>query len=464
MGNIASSFDPRYVRIWHNLATLQSNETRISMLETLMAGPEYVAAAKKAGVYAHILQWIASMRRGEPVRWPWAVAGTPQAQVPSQVQPQRPVQHPTYQHPIHDPQRISAMTPPRKEQPVANSSALATVPPPKRALDALHEAYMVLGLDDTKPLSHEALRLAYKKAAARAHPDRGGTSEGFDRVTRAFLYVEEVLNKLVPKGATDGEDPRFTQKVTKEAALQARNVPLSKYAEDEAARRDHFGNRDLGVGAGGPTLRIEEKPPVTLNPKKLDMNVFNQLFEENRLPDPDQDGYGDWLRSNGEDGKGRTSQQESALRAKFNAEVFNRAFVSEAKKDPAAAAELARYRPPDELVHHQGTELGGGRPKHFISPMGANIAYTDLKFAYGEGSTFSQDVAHAPTESGKTFTQMKAEREAAPKPLSAEEAAMVAAVERQRAAAEEERRRRLAVADVAAEDVYSKLQRRLMIQ
>jgi hypothetical protein len=40
----------------------------------------------------------------------------------------------------------------------------------------------------------------------------------------------------------------------------------------------------------------------------------------------------------------------------------------------------------------------------------------------------------------------------------------VAAVERQREAAEEERRRRLAVRDVEAEDVYSKLQRRLMIQ
>jgi hypothetical protein len=342
----------------------------------------------------------------------------------------------------------------RKEEP----TALATVPPPKRALDALHEAYMVLGLDDTKPLSHEALRLAYKKAAAKAHPDRGGSSEGFDKVTRAFLYVEEVLNKLVPKGASDGDDPRFTQKVTKEAALQARNVPLSKYAEEEAAQRAHF--------SAGSAPRIEDRPPVTLNPKKLDMNVFNQLFEENRLPDPDQDGYGDWLQSNGEDGKGRSSQQESVLRAKFNAEMFNRAFVSEGvgKKDAAAANELARYRPPDELVHHQGTELGGGRPKHYISPMGAGIAYTDLKFAYGEGSTFSQDVANVATESGKTYKQMKAERESAPVPLTAEEASMVAAVERQRAAAEEERRRRLAVSDVAAEDVYSKLQRRLMIQ
>lgn len=451
MGNTASSFDPRHVRIWQNLATLQSNETRMSMLETLMVGPEYVAAAKKAGIYAHILQWIASTRRGESVRWPWAISSQP-------IQHQRPQTSAysttnAYNQSNPDPQRIGIMTPPRKEQPVHNS-ALATVPPPKRALDALHEAYMVLGLDDSKPLSHEALRIAYKKAAARSHPDRGGTSEAFDKVTRSFLYVEEVLNKLVPKSAMEGEDPRFTQKVTKEAALQARSVPLSKYAAEEIAM-----HRDRGIP------QIEEKPQVTLNPKKLDMNVFNQLFEENRLPDPDQDGYGDWLHANGEDMKGRSSQHESVLRAKFNTEVFNRAFVSDgtARKDPAAA-ELARYRPPDELVHHQGAELGGGRPKHYISPMGANIAYTDLKFAYGEGSTFSQDVVNVTSESGKTFTQMKAERETAPIPLSAEEAAMVAAVERQRASVEEERRKRLAVADVAAEDVYSKLQRRLMIQ
>jgi hypothetical protein len=346
-------------------------------------------------------------------------------------------------------QTLPQMNEPRKV--VKENTAIATVPPPKRALDTLHESYRVLGLDDSKPLSHEALKVAYKKSAAKAHPDRGGSSEAFDEVTRAFLYVEEVLNKLIPKGATEGDDARLSVPVTKEAALKARNVALTKYDAEEAAHR-------------GSTAAIQDKPPIALNPKKLNMDLFNQLFEENRMPDPDQDGYGDWLKAGGDEGA-RGSKSEAALRSKFNSEVFNRAFMNEGVSGGGVGnTAISAYKPPDEIVHSQGVELGGGRPQHYISPMGAKTGYTDLKYAYGEGSTFSQQVANARTEAGRTFNQMKAEREAAPVPLSADESAAVAAVKRQRVAAEEERRRRLAVRDVEAEDVYSKLQRRLMIQ
>lgn len=375
-----------------------------------------------------------------------------------QQQAPRILQHIPPSHPPSYHQTLPQMNEPRKV--VKENTAIATVPPPKRALDTLHESYRVLGLDDSKPLSHEALKIAYKKSAARAHPDRGGSSEAFDQVTRAFLYVEEVLNKLIPKGATDGDDARFKAPVTKEAALKARDVALTKYDAEEAA------HRGSGVGSGSPPA-LQDKPPIALNPKKLNMDLFNQLFEENRLPDPDQDGYGDWLKAGGDE-TNRGTKSEAALRSKFNAEVFNRAFLKEGMRSAEGGGvgntAISAYKPPDEIVHSQGVELGGGRPQHYTSPMGAKTGYVDLMYAYGEGSTFSQHVANARTEAGRTFNQMKAEREAAPVPLSADEAAAVAAVERQREAAEEERRRRLAVRDVEAEDTYAKLQRRLMIQ
>ena len=451
MGNTAS-VDPRHIRIWQNLATLQSNEARIHMLETLMAGGEYIAVAKRTGVYASILQWIAAQRRGEYVAWP----GTSQ---PSQTHysqqfapPPVPMQRPAMMresYPQHGPPvaniQIPVMNEPRK---VIKENTISVVPPPKRALDALHESYRILNIDDSKPLSHEILKGAYKRAAAKAHPDRGGSAAAFDEVTRAFLYLEEVIHKLIPKGAKDGEhaDPRFTQAVTKETAMKARDVPLSKYEEEEAHRFP-----------GSAAKRLEE-PKIALNPKKLNMDTFNKLFEENRLPDPDQDGYGDWLKSNGED---RRLQNESQLRSKFNADVFNKTFLEGATRDSRSDG-ITKYQAPDAITHHGGTELGRGRPSHFISAMGAKTAYTDLKYAYGEGSTFSQDIAGLHPEK-RSLDSMKREREAAPVPLSAEEEKMLEAIERQKAAAEEERRRRLAVHDVAAEDVYAKLQRRLMI-
>jgi hypothetical protein len=90
------------------------------------------------------------------------------------------------------------------------------------------------------------------------------------------------------------------------------------------------------------------------------------------------------------------------------------------------------------------------------------LAYTDLKYAYGEGSTFSQEVADASTSS-KTYHQMEAERASAPVELSPEEHAAVQTVERARQHAEMERQRRLAAGDTNAERAYEKMKGRLMI-
>jgi hypothetical protein len=434
--------------IWQKLAYIQSDEARISMLETLLAGPEYVYAAKQGGVYAFVLQWIAAYRRGERPAWP----GQRAAQVP-QPQPQQQPLIPT-QSQSHT--QAKYYPPPTKE-----ATAIATVPPPKRALDALHQAYEDLGIDDSQPLTYEALRAAYKRAATRAHPDRGGSSEMFDNVTRSFLFLEEVIQKLIPRRPTD---LKSDTPVTMEAALKARDVPLTRYAaqqQTDSHTTDIAYYTGAKVSAKPPSQTTHDQPPVALNPKKLDMNLFNKLFEENRLPDPDQDGYGDWLKSSGEDTR---VQNADTLRSKFNRDVFNRTFEEQAASATAGGA-LTRYQAPDAITHTQGVELGAGRPSHYISPMGSKTGYTDLKYAYGEGSTFSQEVANVAWETGKkSFEQVKQEREAAPVPLSEREAAILASIEAQKAKAEEERQRRLAARDVQTEDVYSRMQRRLLIQ
>jgi hypothetical protein len=77
MGAAQSSFDPRHVRIWNILSSIESTNARISQLETLFSAQEYVAAAKKAGLYGTLLQWMAAQRRGE--YYPWPVAGNANA-------------------------------------------------------------------------------------------------------------------------------------------------------------------------------------------------------------------------------------------------------------------------------------------------------------------------------------------------------------------------------------------------
>jgi hypothetical protein len=411
MGNV-TSVDPRHARIWLNLSSLQSDQARMQMLDTLMAGPEFVNSAKRAGVYSDVLQWIAAYKRGEFALWPGLRSNIP----------------------VAPDIRLPQMNQPRK---VVKENSLATVPAPKKALDALHEAYRVLGLDDTKPLTHELLKSAYRKAASKAHPDRGGDSRVFDEVTRAFMYVEEVLKKIAPMAS------EYTPVDT--------GTTISSYKPAPDAVRLE--------GRVAPSASVDHPvapPPVSLNPKNLNMTVFNKLFEENRLPDPDSDGYGDWLKSH--DGAGTSSAGGGGLRDKFNADIFNKMFIESGGK--TATSQVAA---PSEIVHAVGVELGAGRPVQYTAAMGSRVNYTDLKFAYGEGSTYSHQVANV-TTANRSFEDMKRERESNPVALTAAELAALNVVDQHKKQQEEERKKRLSAMDTNTEDVYMRMQSRLRIQ
>ena len=453
----AHSTDARHARIWNNLSQLESTAARMQMLDTLFSGQEYVQAAKRAGIYASLLQWVAAQRRGEFYAWPQVALSTAPAA------PAAPTPAPMSRSVMAPMSRTAPSTAPSREPVLriteaavataatatataASSSALAKIPPPKRAMDILNESYRILEIDDSKPLSHETLRIAYKRAAIRAHPDKGGNADAFDAVTRAFLYLQEILEKLIPKTAADGSDPRFSAPVTMDSALRARGITST-------------------APAPPGTLRVEDAPPIALNPKKLDMSVFNKLFEENRLPDPEKDdGYGDWLKS-----QDTHAAPSKAMRGKYNADIFNKTFVEEARtKTSTGGAELSRYKPPSELTLAPGfgAELGSGRPENYTkAPVSNGIGYTDLKYAYGTGSTFSQDVADVSLDGRpKNLEEAKREYGAAPRALTAIESAAIASLDRAKEFAETQRRQRLAAHDVNAESVHNQLQKRLMIQ
>ena len=73
MGNnlsLAAHIPDAHVRIYRNILQIQSPSTRLQMLETLLAGQEYVASVKQAGLYGPVLSYISSIRRGEPALLP----------------------------------------------------------------------------------------------------------------------------------------------------------------------------------------------------------------------------------------------------------------------------------------------------------------------------------------------------------------------------------------------------------
>ena len=465
MGAAASVHDPRHVRIWANLEGLANPAHKLQMLQTLLEGQEYVNAAKRAGIYADILGWVRAQRSGEYFPWPSLGTAPPPIHKPPTLTtflpPPSVTKAPTNFAPQQLPQNsYAAPRPPPSKAATATvtATALSRIPPPKRALDVLNESYLLLDIDDSQPLSHEVLRRAYKKAAVKAHPDKGGSAAQFDQINRAYGYLEEILNKLLPKTASEGGDPRFTMVVNPETAARQRG--------------DYVPSGGGGAAAPDDALRIEDAPMIALNPKKLDMALFNKLFEENKLPDPDAEGYGNWLKSS----DGRNDMAVGGGSTDFKQGFVNRVKTATGSKPQDA---LNKYKPPSDLVLSPGFgTLIGAQTDQYTKATGSmldghGLAYTDLKHAYGDGATFSQeldgDLIAMPIAAplpGRSQSYKDAEREygSAPKSMSAEESAAVAAFERAREHAEQQRRARAAARDVDAEAVHNRLKGRLMIR
>jgi hypothetical protein len=152
------------------------------------------------------------------------------------------------------------------------------------------------------------------------------------------------------------------------------------------------------------------------------------------------------------------------LRSKYNADVFNKMFDDETRRGPTTQQSYV----PNTMIMSPGfgTEIGSGRPSQYTQIAGAGgIAYTDLKYAYGEGSTFSQQVAGINLEGRpKTLEQAKLEYGAAPKPMTPQQLAAEEEYNKSRELAEQQRLQRMASRDVDAEALHNRLKNRISIQ
>lgn len=388
------------------------------MIQTLLAGPEYVASTKRAGLYALLLAYISSVQRNErPALLPGERSGV---QIPDTTPTNTSTRQSNEVVLRGGGATLGANANPFKQ--VTKNGANV------KAMSYFSSCLKVLSLEEEVALTDEALKKAYKKAATTAHPDKGGSEEAFEAVTRSYAYLSEILKRI-----NGGR--------TKESVVEAPTVLTQGRSEDSKVWQ-----------------HIE---PVRLNAKNLDMNAFNQLFEQTRMPDPDDDGYGDWLKT--EEGRGPSGPGGPKFGGKFNRDVFHQMFSDEIKKSGgrrgAESHQLAVMNTqPITLAPSMGVELGRDRPADYTAAANANLKYTDLKSAYTTDSTFSGQVADVRVDA-RSFDKYSTEHKSAPRPLADHEMEAIGAAEKEVAMRERQRQMRAAQHDVDANSHFERMKR-----
>ena len=430
MGNQVSieSFDPAHVRIYKNLLSIQSPGTRVQMIQTLLAGPEYVANFKRAGVYSHLLAYVSSVQQGQKpgllpgertgIQVPEHSANTSQRDTKDTKSALRGNGHTlTVQNKVVDP--VKQLT--------KNNSNV-------KAMSYFSSCLKVLGLEEEVALTDEALKSAYKKAATRAHPDKGGSEDAFEAVTRAYAYLSEILKRI--HGGR-----------TKESVVEAPDRLIQGRQEDSKG--------------------FQHVEPVRLNAKNLDMNAFNRMFEQTRMPDPDDEGYGDWLKNEGGGGEDSSAPKFSG---KFNRDVFHKMFEEEVKKsgrgrgDNTNSHQLAvMSTQPMTLAPNMGVEIGRDRPADYTAPANSLLNYTDLRNAYTKENTFSGQVADVRVEN-RSYDQYSSEYKSAPKPLTNNELLAYQEMEQEAMRREQNRKLRAAQQDVMASEYFERMKRLAIVE
>ena len=198
------------------------------------------------------------------------------------------------------------------------------------------DPYSLYELQKGQPISLSVLKEKYKEYAYKTHPDNGGNARNFAIVTNAYKFLLEEHKKMET-------DKQFNQ---------LKNDSIG-YLETQS--KSGLINRELSGN-------------------NFNVNKFNQVFQDNRLEDPSNEGYNNWLKDNQYDTEDIT-RDNSVTTGNFNSQFDSRVKVGK---------ELQVYQIPKVLNSSTSgnvQELGVERVDNYSGQTG-NIKYTDLKEAH----------------------------------------------------------------------------------
>lgn len=203
-----------------------------------------------------------------------------------------------------------------------------------------YDPYMILEMRETNDI--KLIKKQYKRVALKYHPDKGGDSAKFDEVTKAYVYLVNLLDVKTPSKQMD-----LLKKENREELPQYESIYFDK--------------------------------------KNFSQEKFNKVFNDHRIKNYNDDGYGSEMNNESIDDIKNLINKSKMSGQKFSLELFNSMFSEENTNQ-----EMVVYKEPEELISGNlgFTELDNRKINDFgnhkdIRVSAANsLDFTDYKRAH----------------------------------------------------------------------------------
>jgi len=288
-----------------------------------------------------------------------------------------------------------------------------------KMFETKYNPYHVLGLvDNDNNLAN--IKKAYKKMALKYHPDKvgDGYTKEFQLVTQSYIYL---LNKV--------------EQMDQLNAKMNKKVEFVDYVDDIN----------------------ENVENIHVSKDKFDINQFNKIFEKYKIPDSNDDGYGNLYKEDLKSSVGSSSGSNNIFGEKFNKEVFNTTFEQTKKK---MSSDIIQYQEPEAIFAFGTagfTELGAGRVEDF---SGSN--YTDYKKAHVD-ETMLIDINSVKYKQYNSVEQLEKDRANISYKASDEDIIRYSHLEKMKKQKEDDRLRQQLERDELIKSQYQKLNNKLIV-
>ena len=262
-----------------------------------------------------------------------------------------------------------------------------------------------------------SLKKSYLKLAMKHHPDKGGDPNSFKKITQAYKFL------------------------------------LKKISEKD----DNKDHHELKNGNNEFIKKQNYDSPQNINlSDKFDRNLFNKIYEDNRIGSAYDNGYGEWQEKT----QFKTDKIEKQNIGKGN---FNNAFQEHKKKQ--VKEQIIPYGEPQVSISFKGKDslviLGDEQVSDFSGESNSGLQYRDYKDAYSNTHLIDENSIDI-SKRCRTLKQANAERKNISYKISDEDLEKQRRIQIFEERKEKERIERLKSSDNNAFSTYDAIHQRML--